>query len=283
MSKIAIFGDTSQDFTQDLAKEYGIECFSYQIQMDEAHYKDQVDIESELFYKKLPEHEILKTGTPAPIDIIEKLEQMAREGYTDIIMITSSVKLTGMYNLYATHGREYEGMRLHLIDSENIASGAALLSIYASKLREQGLSAEQIVLKLQQKKGSVGIYAVFRTLSYLVKGGRFSKYKGMLGNLLNIMPLLELQDGLLELKDRHRGKAKSLDALKNVAVQEIRKHKRYWFVIFSADNRKEAELLKDKMRAEIEGAELFLETQLTPVLGVHSGPGALGISVLGLD
>ncbi|MDO4773031.1 MAG: DegV family protein [Bacillota bacterium] len=283
MSKIAIFGDTSQDFTQELAREHGIECFFYQIQMDEAHYKDQVDIKSETFYQKLPEHEVLKTGTPAPYDIIEKLEQMRSEGYSDIIMITSSVKLTGMYNLYATHGDSYEGMKLHLIDTENIASGAGLFVIYASRLRAQGLSADEIVCRVKERKDKVSIFALFRTLSYLVRGGRFNKYKGMIGNLLNIMPMLEMRDGMLELKDRYRGKSRSLEALKSVATKEISGYQKYCLVIFSADNQEEVELLKRKMKDEIEGAELFIETQLTPVLGVHSGPGVIGVTIFGLE
>lgn len=283
MSKIAIFGDTSQDLNLQMAEEYGVECLSYQVQMDENHYKDQVDIDTETFFKKLPEHQVLKTGIPSPFCVLQKLEHMKKEGYTDVIMISSSEKLTGMYALYASYGNNFEGMKLHLVDSEKIASGAGVLVLYASKLREKGLSAEEIVGELNQKKQNITVYALFRTLSYLVKGGRFNKYKGLLGNLLNIMPLLMIREGSLELKDKFRGRSKSFEALKKVALEDLSKYKKYWIVIFSGDNDEEAILLKEALKDRIEEADLFIETRLSPVLGVHSGPKAVGITVMGLE
>lgn len=283
MSKIAIFGDTSQDISQEMAKQYEIEVLYYQVQMDNEHYKDQIEIDSKTFYEKLPQHEKLMTGTPSPSDLIERLEKVKKEGVTDIIMISSSVKLTAMHTLYATHGTNFEGMNLFLIDSETVGGAAGLLLIYASFLRKNGYSAVEITQEIENKKKNTSLYALFRTLSYLVKGGRFNKYKGMIGNLLNIKPLLFVENGIIEVKDRFRGKTKSLEALAKVVIEEVKSYKNYWIIIFSGDNQEEVNLLKEKLKDVICSASLFIETELSPVLGVHAGPNAIGIGILALE
>lgn len=197
-----------------------------------------------------------------------------------IIAVTTSSLLTGMYDVYGMARSEVRDLNIHLFDTESVASGAALFAIHASELRKEGKAPEEILRTLEEDKKNLHIYAVFRTLTYLVKGGRFNKYRGMLGNFLHIHPLFCMQNGAMEVAERIRGTKKSLKALADKIRKDIGSHPSYKLIFFSGDNREEIAELRELLKAEIEHAKEFLETELTAVLGVHAGPGAIGAVVM---
>lgn len=280
MNKIAIIADTSQDFTFETAKKYGLELIPYYIEIDGTTYRDLIEINSREFYRKIKNCDTLSTGVPPLQDVLDLFERLKSEGYTDVIAITTSAALTGMYAVYGAAVSHETGLNIRIFDTRSVASGAALFAIRASELRAEGKSADEIVTLLEAEKPKVRIYAVFRTLTYLVKGGRFNKYRGMIGNLLHIHPLLCMDNGALGVAERIRGQKKSLKALAEKIREEIGNHRAYKLVFFSGDNQEEVAELRELLRAEIAAAAEFLETELTAVLGVHAGPGAIGACVM---
>lgn len=283
MNKIAIVSDTSQDLDFKIAEKYNIDLIPYYIQMGEDHLKDLVDIEKKTFYETMDSYETLSTGTPPVSDVIEKLEELEQKGYQEAILITSSEKLTGMKNVYDTVKSYDLKISLRIYNSSQIAASAGLLAIYASMLRDMGKTSDEIMKELKEKEPSTSIYALFRTLKYVVKGGRFNKYKGLIGAFLHINPICHLDNGEIQIVDKVRGKKKSLDALIRLTKEEIESSKDYMLVVFSGNNKDEMDSLKVALEDEIRKARVFLETDLTPVLGVHAGPGSIGTSVLKLD
>lgn len=282
MTKIAIFADTSQDITFEIGKEYGIEVLPYKIQLDEKHYTDQVDIDSREFYEKMEHFEVLKTGIPSIQEVVNRLDKAKEEGYTDVIAFTSSSKLTGMYNLYHTIKHDYEGVNIHVFDTNQVASSVGLLTIYIAELRNQGESISKILEEVERVRDSSNIFALFRTLTYVVKGGRFNKYAGFIGNLLNIHPLLSAVDGEVGVIEKHRGKKRSQDSLVRNCKEYIGDCENYWIAIFSGNNDDEVSELEEKLSDVFSKAKKVLKTELTPVLGCHAGPKSVGISVLKL-
>lgn len=283
MSKIAIFGDTAQDLTIELAKNHGIELIPYKLEIDGKSYIDQVEIQSREFYQGMDSYNDLKTGTPGLQLVIEVLDRLKEENYTDAIMITCSSKLTGMYNVYNSVKHMYEGINLHLIETDQIASSTALVTIYAAQLRDEGYKIDEILERINNVLDKVNIFALFRTLTYVARGGRFNKYKGMLGNLLNIQPLLTPIDGEVGIISRSRGKKKSQNTLVESVKEYIGDSKNYWLSIFSADNDKELSEIREKLKDEFAKAKFVLKSELTPMLGVHSGPKAVGVGILKFD
>lgn len=283
MTKIAIIADTSQDFTFELGKRYGIEVIPYQVQLDDQHYLDQVDLDSRTFYQRIGQCDRLSTGTPSLQWVIDRLKQLEEAGYEQAIALTSSAKLTGMSQLYGVVQGDFDKLKLTIFDTQSIASGAGLLTLYAAKLRDQGKSVLEIVQALDQASQQLKIYAVFRTLKYLIKGGRFNKYVGMIGSFLNIHPLLTVKEGEVSMISRTRGRNKSFNALVQQIQNVAANHENYYLTIFGANNPREVDQLKTALHKEIDQAELYLETELTPVLGVHSGPEAVGVAILPLD
>lgn len=283
MKKLAVVGDTSQDLTYELGEKYGIEVIPYYVQMGENHYKDLDEINTDKFYETMGEYEVLSTGTPPVQDVIDKLDFLKSQGYEQVLLIASSEKVTGMYSLYGAVKSNYEGMELYLYETGQIGSSAGLLSIYAGEMNKDGKSVEEIISELDRIRDKAKIFALFRTLKYLVKGGRFNKYKGMLGNLLNVNPLLTMEDKEIVAKEKIRGTKNSLMALAECAKKELKDAKRYRLAIFTGDNDKELVTLRELIKEEIKNAEMYLENGLTAVLGVHAGPKAIGISIIKLD
>lgn len=282
MKKIAIFGDTSQDLTLDMKEKYGIEILSYQLQMGEEHYKDQVDIQSREFYERMENYEVLSTGTPNLQDAIDALDKTKAQGAEEAILITSSEKLTGMVQLYTAIASSYEGLKLHIFETDQIAAATGLQTIYAAELRDQGKTSEEILQELEsiKKEKDASIFALFRTLKYIIRGGRFNKYKGMLGMFLHINPLLRAVDGEVGVIGKARGKKKSLGLLVEEVKEYIGEAKEYRIAIFSGNNDKEVAQLQELLKEEIEKAKMVIVTELTPMLGVHAGPEAIGVSLL---
>lgn len=282
MKKIAIFGDTSQDLTLDMKEKYGIEILSYQLQMGEEHYKDQVDIQSREFYERMENYEVLSTGTPNLQDAIDALDKAKAQGAEEAILITSSEKLTGMVQLYTAIASSYEGLKLHIFETDQIAAATGLQTIYAAELRDQGKTSEEILQELEsiKKEKDASIFALFRTLKYIIRGGRFNKYKGMLGMFLHINPLLRAVDGEVGVIGKARGKKKSLGLLVEEVKEYIGDAKEYRIAIFSGNNDKEVAQLQELLKEEIEKAKMVIVTELTPMLGVHAGPEAIGVSLL---
>lgn len=283
MTKLAIIADSSQDLTFELAHQFGLELLSYQIQMGDQHFKDLVDIDTTQFYRTMQDYKVLSTGIPPINEALDLLDKLKAQGYDQALMLCSSAKVTGMRQIYKVLQDQYEGMELFVFDTEQIASSAGLQSILASQMNQAGASVQEILAELERVRPQTDIYALFRTLEYLVRGGRFNKYKGMLGQILKIQPLLKMIDGEVGVIGKVRGKKKSFQAFVDQIKADLKGAQRYRLAIFSGDNQEEVLLLKEALANEIEKAELVLETQLTAVLGVHAGPNSIGIATQILD
>ncbi len=280
IKKLAIIADSTHDFTYELGKRFGVEVLSYYIQMDDKTYKDLVELDSRTFYETMEEHDTLSTGIPPIQDVIDMLDRLKSEGYQQVLMISSAASLTGMHNLHALVQQTYNDLDIHIFDSNQIAAGTAHFTIMAAEMRNAGRSVDEIIAELDKLKKSVYTYALFRTLTYVVKGGRFNKYAGMIGNFLKINPLLYLDNGTMTIRQKIRGPRKSLIALAEAIRNDIKDAKRFNLTVFSGNNQAEIEELKEMLHDLIERADLFLETEFTSVLGVHAGPKSLGVSAI---
>ena len=283
MNKLAIFTDTASDLTYELADQYDIALVSYQLQMGDSHLIDQVDITSREFYETMSHYDVLSTGIPTVQTVIDKFEELKEQGYTQVLAICSSDKITGMQGLLEVVKSEHSDLDITIFNTNQIASSSGVFAIYASQLRQSGHGLQEIVAELERVKPKAEILALFRTLTYLVKGGRFNKYKGAFGNLLNINPMLSAVNGEVAAIDKIRGTKKSLQALIKLVKERLADSDKYILSFFAGNNEQEVEELKRELSEEIANASLFYETELTPVLGCHAGPKSIGVSILRLD
>jgi len=282
-NKIAILTDSCSDVPQNLLERFGIYLLALSINYKDKSYRDGIDITPAEVYENL-ENEIPHTSLPSMGEIHETIEKIIADGYSQIIIPVISSGLSGTYNAFKSVCEDFKNIKTAVIDTKNIALGSGFLSIYAAQLVEKNLSFEEIVSKLEEKIKDSHMYYSIQTLHYLVKGGRLGRVEGMLGSLLQIKPIIACDvDGIYYTVEKVRGRKQCINKLMEIVQEEIKDKKNYYLAISHGYAQEEADKVKEKMKPYIDKATLFVEGQISPALGVHTGPGLIGIGYFNLD
>lgn len=282
-NKIAILTDSCSDVPQDLLERFHIYQLSMGINYKDKSYRDRIDITPEEVYGNL-QNEIPHTSLPTMGEINETIEKIIADGYTQIIIPVISSGLSGTYNSINSVCGDLKNIKTAVIDTKNIALGSGFLSIYAAQLVEKNLNFEEIVSKIEEKIIDSHMYYCLEMLHYLVKGGRLGRVEGMLGSMLNIKPIIACdKDGIYYTVEKVRGRKQSINKLIEIVQDKIKDKKNYYLAISHGYAQEEADKIKERMQAYIKNATIFVEGQISPALGVHTGPGLIGIGYFDLD
>ena len=280
--KVKIIVDSTADLTPQVRAK--VDVVPLTIHFGEEEYIDGVTIDSRTFYEKLIESDVLPTTSQAsPYAFQEVFGRWVEQGY-DVVYIGVSGKLSGTCQSAMIAAEEYPG-KVCVVDSKSIALGSAILAEYALGLVDQGLSAEEITWKLLQKREKIRLLAMLDTLEYLKKGGRISAAVAFAGGMLNIKPVVCIEDGEI----RILGKARGSRQANNLLVQEIEKAGGVDFdrpLLLGYTGLSDA-LLQKYIR---DSAALWTHcrTELPvsvvgSVVGTHAGPGAVAVAFFARD
>ncbi|MGB4438227.1 MAG: DegV family protein [Sedimentibacter sp.] len=281
-NKIAVLTDSCSDVPQNLLERFHIYQLSMGINYNDKSYRDRIDITPEEVYENL-ENEIPHTSLPTRGEIHEMIEKIIADGYSQIIIPIISSGLSGTYDAIKSVCEDFKNIKTAVIDTKNIALGSGFISIYATQLVEKHLSFEEIVSKIEEKIKDSHMYYSIQTLHYLVKGGRLGRVEGMLGSLLQIKPIIACDvDGIYYTVEKVRGRKQSINKLIEIVQEKIKDKKNYYLAISHGYAQEEADKVKEKMKSYIDNATIFMEGQISPALGVHTGPGLIGIGYFDL-
>ena len=274
---VKIIVDSTADLTPQAAARVKIVPLS--IRFGDREYIDGVTIDSRKFYEMLVESDELPTTSQAnPAVFEEAFAEAVAQGH-DVVCITCSGKLSGTNQSAVIAAEEYPG-KVFVVDSKTIALGSAILTQYALALLDQGMSAEEIAWKLMQKRDKVRLIAMLDTLEYLKKGGRISKTVAFAGGLLNIKPVICIEDGEIKMLGKARGSKQG----NNLLVQEIQKAGGVDFkkpVLLGYTGL--SDMLLQKYIADSAAlwqgyAEQLPVSIVGSVVGTHAGPGAVAVA-----
>lgn len=276
--KIAVVTDSTSDLSKEVLKEKNIESFPLKIIYSDREYRDRVDIQPQEVYDSF-EKEIPTTSMPGPEEIKSKYLELKDKGFTHIISIHISSGLSGTYNTCKMVSKEIEGITIELIDSKMLSMGLGRLVLYAQELVEKGEhNFESIVEMVKNKIDKIELYFIVSTLKYLKKGGRIGKVKGTIAELLNIKPIISIdEEGKYYTFDKVRSRNKSIKKLINLAKEKINDGICYVDVMH-ADAQKEAAGILDKLKGLTNVKEALLG-EISPAMVVHSGPGLIGVCI----
>lgn len=274
---IQIIVDSTADMRPEVAAKVGIVPLS--VQFGEKTYRSGVDITSRQFYEMLAESDVLPTTSqPAPYLFEEAFEQAVSAGH-EVICLTCSAKLSGTHQSANIAAAEFEG-KVHVLDSNTIAIGLGILTEYAVDLAEQGLGVEEILEKLTRQREKIRILALVDTLEYLKKGGRISSAVALAGGLLNIKPVISVNDGEIKVQGKARGARQGYTMLN----QEIGKAGGADFdlpVMLGYTGTQEDQLQKyiqDSQDVWSAHSGELPTAVVGSVVGTHVGPGAVAVS-----
>jgi len=273
---IKIVTDSTCDLPQSLAEEFGIHVIPVYVQFGNKTYRDRIDITESEFYERLlhfPVHPT--TSQPSPQDFADVYKYLSKDA-DGIISIHIASKLSGTCNS-ALCAKEMvtSGCPIEVIDTNSVSMGLGLMTIKAAQIAASCNDFEKVVEQVKQLPARSHIWAAFDTLKYLAMGGRIGKGKALLGNVLNIKPLLMLKDGEFLPAAKARSRDKAIDILYGFAekageIEDIS-------VMYST-TLDEARTLADRLEAMC-GKKPRI-ARLGPALGVHAGPGALAIALI---
>lgn len=276
---VKIISDSACDMTQREAKEQGVIILPLKNIIDGVEYLDGVTITTEEFYEKLENCKNLPTTSQiSPIEFTDVLSPIV-EDEGEAIIITLAGKLSGTMQSASLAAAEFDG-RVWVVDSGNVTIGQNILLRYAIRLRDQGLTGREIAEELEQVKTRICLLARVDTLEYLVRGGRLSKTAGIAGTLLNIKPVLCVEDGEIKVL----GKARGSRAGNNMLTEFIEKKGGIDFSmpVMLAYSGTDDALLKgyiDNSRALWEEhLESLPITMIGSTISTHAGPGAIAVA-----
>ena len=279
--KIGFLVDSGSDVPIEVVNKANMKVIPLKIIYKDKEYTDKVDIHAQDVYDRL-EQEIPKTSLPSGEVISEMLQEFKNEGYEKVIAVTISSGLSGTNNMVRLMAENIEGLDVFTLDTKNIGIGSGFLAIQAAEYVEKELEWEVIKEKLKQDVKKSKIFFHVPTLEYLQKVGRIGLVSSILGNVLNLKPVISCNDnGIYHTVAKVRGNKKSIQRAIDLATEFAGDAKKYHLAI--AYGGKTAEVQVDDIRLELKkklpNFVTLFEDQISPALGVHTGPGLIGIGV----
>ena len=277
MNKTAIITDSASDLSIDTIKKYNIKVIPLQIHFSDRTYKDGVEIKPSELYEML-KSEIPKSSLPSHDDIISVFDELKSQGYTDVLYVGISTGLSGTYNFIKMLGQEYEGLNFYSFDTKTLSCAEGMLVSIAAKMIEASYDIKNILNELSKIREKMFSLFVVKDLTYLIKGGRINKVTGMIGNILKFCPIIHVNEsGVYEIFKKTLGFSKSL----NVMIKEVENRFRGLNVSVTIVHGLEEDIAKNILE-KIKKFCTVIEEAISPVtavLGVHTGPGLVGIIV----
>ncbi|MFC1966032.1 DegV family protein [Chloroflexota bacterium] len=274
---VKIVTDSLSDITSDLAQELGVTVVPLTVFFGHEAFLDRVTITTDEFYRRLPHDPHWPTTTqPTPKNFADVYNKLAEET-DEILVVTLSSKLSGTYEsaLSAKNLVEKE-RRIEVIDSQKVAMGLGLIVISAAKAAQAGAKLDELTELVRGAMSRSHMIIYFDTLKYLAKGGRIGKAQGLLGALLSIKPILTVKDGEMAPLTKVRSLVAGMDELyKRVAgypnIEGL--------AVEHNTTPEEADRLVERLGSLFPKERIYRST-ISPVVGVHAGPGAMAVTVL---
>jgi DegV family protein with EDD domain len=275
---VKIVTDSVSDIPPHIAEELGITVVPLHVRFGTEVYLDGIDLTADEFFERIQHSEALPVSSvPSPGAFAEVYDKLAEET-NEILVLSLTSKLSGTHDVaIQSIGLMKKDCRVEVIDTKSAAMALGLLVITAARLAQTGANFDEVKDDVYRNIPRVEMRATFDTLEYLKRGGRIGKAQSLLGSILKINPIIGLQDGEVVPISRERSRVKALESLFNFAssyskIEEI--------AVEYATAVDEAEILIERLGSIFPGERIF-RSKATPVIGTHTGPGLLVLSVLG--
>ncbi len=276
--KIALLTDSGSDVPYYLVKELGIFVAPLQVNYKDHSYRDGVDIDAETMYERLP-IEVPSTSLPLGEDITKIFEQIKAEGYTHIIAVVLSSGLSGTYNLINLMAKEAP-LPMEVLDTKNIGIGSGLTVIKTAEFIKAGLSFEEVIAKVKETIDKTKVYFVLDTLEYLQKGGRIGKVTALIGYALDLRPIITCNDeGIYTTVAKARGRMVSIKRCLQMALDFVKDAESFTIGLAHGQALDEVLKLKEQLITKYGNRVKIYVGQVSPALGVHTGPGLIGMGI----
>jgi DegV family protein with EDD domain len=279
-SKIGLVTDSSCDLPQNIIDEHQIQVIPFYLSFGDTLFLDKVTITPEKFYTLLRTHrEHPKSSQPSP-KYVQNFFSFLASHYESLIVVHISNKLSGAFRLSKEASSVIKNKRISLINSRHLSASLGLIVLRIAEAIKEGIKHEELVNLAEEWISKTKIFVDIQTLKYMVRGGRVSPLKGLLAKILNLKPIVSLDS---EGKATAFGKSFSRRAnLKKIVqlVKSLSTEGEIWnYALVHAQNLDRARMYASKLEEALHKKPAYI-IDISPVIGVHNGIGAVGISLM---
>ena len=274
---VKIIADTTSGLPREMLRSLGITLIPQIVVFGEESYRDDTELDTASFLEKLKaSSQLPKTAAPPPQLYTPFFEDAMRKD-EEVIVIAPSAKVSGTVRSAQVAAQDFPGLKVHVVDSQTIAGNLATLVLLAHEWARAGDPAETIVKRLDEWIPRGRIFFLVNTLEYLQKGGRIGGAKALLGELLQVKPILCVREGQVEPFEQQRTKKRAVARLVEVIEEQCPKDAASHLCVMQADAPEEAGTLAAGLRSRMSLADIPIY-ELPPAIVVHGGPGVMGIA-----
>jgi DegV family protein with EDD domain len=278
VSKIALITDSTSDLGKEEIAKYNIRVLPLRIIYKDKEYIDGVNITGQEVYENLSV-EVPSTSLPSMEDINNLFDKLEKEGYTHVIGVTISSGLSGTHNSISLASQQHPNITSYIFDSLALTLGAGAIVLECGEMIKEGRSFEEIVEALPKIRSRIRVYFIVETLAYLIKGGRIGKVSGTIGEFFQIKPIITInKEGIYYTHTKVRGRKQSISKIIEIANETLARGRAKIWVLQGGALEEGKKLYEDF--SKLSNISKLGFGGVSPVAGVHTGPGLLGIVIM---
>ena len=276
--KVALVTDSTCDLPHELRQQYEIFMVPLTVVWDGKDYRDGIDLEPTEFYKRLAvDPHLPTTSQPTPFEFTATFDAAIHHGAQEIVVVTISSAMSGTITS-ARHAAEKYNIPIHIVDSRSNSMSLGFQVLAAARARENGGGAAEMIAAADKARESMVYIIVLDTMKFLQRGGRIGAATAFLGEILQIKPQIRVNHttGTVEAGEKTRTRTKALERLYQNFFEIVTVKGPLHIAVLHNNAEAEAMAILERIRTEFNPVETIL-TIVSPVLGVHTGPGAVAI------
>jgi DegV family protein with EDD domain len=281
MSKIAVVTDSTAYIPDDLVKKHNITVAPQVLIWDDQTYRDGIDIQSAEFFARLSTSKTMATTSQVSIaDMQTAFQGLVEQGY-DVVGVFISSKLSGTIQsaMQAKELMKSAGEKVSIVNSNSTAMGMGFQALAVARAAEDGASLKECLDLAEQAHKNTGVFFAVNTLEFLHRGGRIGGAQRFLGTMLNMKPILAVQDGRVEGIERIRTRSKAHNRVLELIQENAKGKTPLRIATLHANASEQARALLDKAEEELNPTETVF-TEASPVIANHAGPGMVGLAFM---
>jgi DegV family protein with EDD domain len=281
--KIALVTDSTCDLAPELIDQYQVNMLPVNINFGENHYLDKITIQPEQFYSLLEENKHYPKSAQVNEKAFTNLYSHLASHYDSVIAIHLSDKLSGTFGssqkAAQAISREFN-KPITVINSRNLSGALGLIVLRAAHAIESGFSHEQVVEMAESWVKRVRIFVSVRDIKYLIRGGRLSATKGFIARVLNINPIVSIDEsGKAIVFDKSFNQKANMEKVMGYITKLVQGKKTWNYIVLHANNRVAAKWYSERME-EITNKKPVSEVNISPIIGANAGIGAAAVAIL---
>jgi len=276
MSKVAVVVDSTAFIPKELIKKYNLHVIPQVLNWEGQSYKDDVDITPDAFYTRLKTaKEMPTTSQPSAGEFFEFFTEVSKTA-DSIVAVHLSEFLSGTLASARAAVDMMPDFPIEIVDTRSTAMGLGFMALAAARAVENGADYKEAAEAARALKEGMRVVFVVDTLEFLHRGGRIGGAKRLIGSMLSIKPVLHLEDGRIEPLASVRTKRKAINHVLDLVESEMKDKSNVHAAIMNALAPEESQMMFEEVKRRLNPVEIF-NTELSPIVGAHVGPGTLGV------